>query len=235
MTEVIIREGTEAFIVKGVSSIIELVKKCSKNGLNVNQLVGLDLGRPVDFLHHVANNQITPPFQFDNKTNIVPNFSDNKMKTPLSNDGNTKMAQITIISENGTPYKIGYCLAYLFSNSLNHENLLLGPEIYTNDLTFGIIGTLSCYSDGQLLSENRYSTDEIIFPAIVEDAFENSYNLESGALYIQLLDMLELQELDYKKLPNRNSSNFIEIEIPQFGIHLKNPRKPIQKIDILSA
>lgn len=232
--KVIVREGTEAFVVEGVSSISELSTKSIKNGFTINeQLSRMDFSNPIDIESLFNQNSLTFPLEsFVNQEFHV--FGTAKIiKTP-------HIVEINILNDENSFYKLGYCLGYSDLTALKKDHatcyafnatnvqLYWGPEIITGNSCENLSGILSLVRDGEKTIKKEIFLGDFLYENQQSPEILSHKKAKSGDIYIQILDPIpELSLFNYH--PQKN--DFYELDIPQFGIQLHDfgRKKSIKK------
>lgn len=226
-SRVVVRDGTEAYIISGVSSTYELVMKSIKNGLTLaEQINRLEFEQAVDLHHlHHRHQLITP---IDKPSDIHMHVSGlQEMRTM------PKIAEISVVGQDGNLFTVGFCMAYILPTELishraaplslqvGEDAVSLGPEILTGDLPEAIMGTLSQVRNGQVIYKDRLSLNEIFiaYPR-VKFKFETSHTAD---VFIQLFSPFERFQTPDTKMQD---GDVFELAIDQFGLPLDNPWKP---------
>ena len=223
---VVVREGTEAYIISGVATTYELVIKSIKNRLTLaEQIHRLEFEQAVDLHHLRRKNQLMSPIDKPNSIHLHVSGVNEMRSMP-------KIAEISVVGQDGALFIVGFCAAYILPSGLNISQMTqpwlqagehviaLGPEILTGGLPETTIGILNQVREGRVIYTDRLSLNRIFldYPR-VNFKYETSHNAD---IFIQLFTPFERFQPPRAKMQD---GDFWELEIAQFGLPLDNPRK----------
>lgn len=194
--------------------------------------MGLNGGRPTDgspssepeWFYKGDGSIVVPP----NAPFLVPSFVEDAGEEP-------ELAGIYIISDDGKPVCIGYCLGNEFSDHIKERrNYLLlahsklrpcsiGPELYLGELPKTITGTSRIIRDGNIIWEKDFVTGEDTMTHSLEGLayhhFKYAQFRRAGDLHIHFFGTATLSFADGIKT---KSGDVFEIQSEVFGQTLKN-------------
>lgn len=195
--------------------------------------MGLDGGRPSDgspssepeWFYKGDGSIVVPP----NAPFAIPAFAEDAGEEP-------EIAGIYIISDDGEPVCIGYCLGNEFSDHIKERrNYLLlahsklrpcsiGPELYLGELPKTITGTSRIIRDGKTLWEKDFVTGEDTMTHSLEGLayhhFKYAQFRRPGDLHIHFFGTATLSFADGIKT---TKGDVFEIQSEVFGAALTNP------------
>lgn len=192
--QVVVRVGTEAYVISDCSSTYDLARDCANLGITLKQLISqLGLGAAVDVEGALAQGQVLAPIHHPDPTQMFLSAAPDPIParrgmhawhyrgdgraivTPgmplLVNDlapnidAGPSVAGVYIISDIGTPFRIGFAMASDFSdrvmNTQSYAGLVqgrlrpmaLGPELLLAALPHDIQGTLRLTKDDTAIAD----------------------------------------------------------------------------------
>ncbi|PCI87435.1 MAG: hypothetical protein COB24_06125 [Hyphomicrobiales bacterium] len=220
---VVVREGTEAYTLSGVSTTYQLVIKCIQNSLTLaEQINRLEFEQAVDLQHLYTEHKLVAPIE---APSAIQQHVTGEQDMPTM----PKIAAISVVAQDGNLLTIGYCMAYILSDArnLNHsflptlefeDNVIaLGPEILTGGLPQVMDGILSQVRNGKVIFNDNLGLNDVFsaFPAL-DSKYQTSL---AGDVFIQLFSPFKLFEMPHIRL---QEGDFFELEIAQFGLPMEN-------------
>lgn len=231
--KLVAREGTEAYIISGVSTVYELAEKCLKNHLSLSQQIGmLEFEQAVDLQHLFSKNQVMTPLLMPQANQvhlalIAANQTANLSHQTLNDQQKLpKIAEINMAAPDGSLLHIGHCLAYILPDKMPtdcalqtmSETLSLGPEILIGDLPDGLLATAKIYKNNQILEQKSILLDDEI------EALANSIIANKMAQTGDVLINLHCPMAQYwGEISPHQPSLYAGLEIAEFGLPLVNP------------
>ncbi|MBO0347362.1 GguC protein [Roseibium sp. CAU 1637] len=304
-TAVVTRDGTEAYVVKGTSTVYDLALDCIRSGKSISERIGeLGLGEAVDLpaaadegrlllpimppdpahLHltgtglthlgsastrnamHVkpkndAQDEVTDSMKMfqlgleggkavDGKAGVQPEWfykGNGHCAVPggaplvspeFAKDGGEEpeIAGIYVISDDGTPFRIGFALANEFSDHvtekvnylyLAHSKLRpasFGPEILVGELPQNIEGTSKIIRNGKTFWEKPFVSGEANMSYSLDNLEHHHFKYDvfrkPGDVHVHMFGTATLSFAD--KISPQDGDVF-EISAAPFGLPLKNP------------
>jgi hypothetical protein len=147
-----------------------------------------------------------------------------------------EVAGIYLVSEDGTPYRLGFTLANEFSDHvtertnylyLAHSKLrhaALGPELLVGELPADIRGTVRIRRNTQIVWERQFLTGEKNMSHSVRNLehhhFKYALFRRPGDLHVHFFGTATLSFADGVRA---EPGDVFEIEAPPFGLPLRNP------------
>lgn len=220
---VVVREGTEAYTLSGVSTTYQLVIKCLQNGLTLaEQINRLEFEQAVDLQYLYTENKLAVPIE---APETVQQHVSGGQEMPTM----PKIAAISVVAQDGDLFKLGYCMAYILPDAqdINHSFLptlkiaddviALGPEILTSGLPQVMNGVLNQVRNGKIIYKDKLRLNEVFlaFPRL-NFKCEASH---AGDIFIQLFTPFKLFEMPRVQWQD---GDFFELEIDQFGLPMAN-------------
>jgi len=147
-----------------------------------------------------------------------------------------ELAGIYLVSEDGTPYRLGFTLANEFSDHvtertnylyLAHSKLrpaALGPELLVGELPADIRGTVRIRRNTQILWERQFLTGEVNMSHSVHNLehhhFKYALFRRPGDLHVHFFGTATLS---FAHAVHAEPGDVFEIEAPPFDLPLRNP------------
>ncbi|MBL1420643.1 MAG: hypothetical protein COC24_009070 [Alphaproteobacteria bacterium] len=220
---VVVREGTEAYTLSGVSTTYQLVIKCIQNGLTLaEQINRLEFEQAVDLQYLYTEHKLVAPIE---APSAIQQHVTGEQDMPTM----PKIAAISVVAQDGNLLTIGHCMAYILSDArnLNHsflptlkfaDNVIaLGPEILTSGMPHVMNGVLSQVRNGRVIFNHNLRLNDL-FSAFPPVDFKHQAS-HAGDVFIQLFAPFKLFEMPHIHL---QKGDFFELEIAQFGLPMEN-------------
>lgn len=147
-----------------------------------------------------------------------------------------ELAGIYLISDDGTPYRLGFTLANEFSDHvteranylyLAHSKLrpaALGPELLVGELPADIRGTVRIRRGARIVWERQFLTGEANMSHSLRNLEHHHFKYplfrRPGDLHVHFLGTATLSFADGVRA---EAGDVFEIEAPPFGLPLRNP------------
>lgn len=224
---VVVREGTEAYTLRGVSTTYQLVMKCLQNGLTLaEQINRLEFEQAVDLQHLYTENKLATPIE-------APNTARQHVLGGQDMPTMPKIAAISVVTQDAELFVIGYCMAYILPSAqgrnhgflptlkIGNDAVVLGPEILTSGLPQVMNGVLNQVRNGKIIFTDKLRLDEVslAFPQL-DYKYEAS---QAGDIFIQLFAPFEMPAVQWQ------AGDFFELEITQFGLPIANIEQILER------
>lgn len=162
---------------------------------------------------------------------VSPSFADDGGEEP-------EMAGVYIIAEDGTPFRVGFALANEFSDHvmervnylyLAHSKLRqssFGPEIRLGDLPKDVVGSSRILRDGKVVFDKPFLSGEANMSHSIDNLEHHHFKYDlfrqPGDVHVHMFGTATLSFAEGFKA---KTGDVFEIEVPEFGLPLRNPLK----------
>src|SRR3984893_1085989 len=175
-------------------------------------------------------------YKGDGRSIVAPESALTSPQFALDGGEEPELAGIYLIAQDGTPFRLGFCLANEFSDHimermnylyLAHSKLRpasIGPELRLGELPPDIRGTARVRRGAQVIWEKPFLTGETNMSHYVHNLehhhFKYSMFRRPGDLHVHFFGTATLSFSDGIKALD---GDVFEIEAPPFGLPLRNP------------
>lgn len=179
-------------------------------------------------------------YKGDGRSIVAPESPLSSPQFALDGGEEPELAGIYVVGADGTPFRLGFCLANEFSDHvmertnylyLAHSKLRpasIGPELLTGELPSDIRGTARVRRGAQMLWEKPFLTGETNMSHYVQNLehhhFKYSLFRRPGDVHVHFFGTATLSFSDGIKAQD---GDVFEIEAAPFGLPLRNPLQTI--------
>jgi hypothetical protein len=179
-------------------------------------------------------------YKGDGRSIVAPESPLSSPQFALDGGEEPELAGIYVVGADGTPFRLGFCLANEFSDHvmertnylyLAHSKLRpasIGPEMLTGELPSDIRGTARVRRGAQMLWEKPFLTGETNMSHYVHNLehhhFKYSLFRRPGDVHVHFFGTATLSFSDGIKAQD---GDVFEIEAAPFGLPLRNPLQTI--------
>ena len=195
--------------------------------------MGLEGGKPAE-----GKEGVQPEWFYKGNGTVVAQPGSPLISPSFADDGGEEpeIAGIYIIGDDGTPFRIGFALTNEFSDHvmervnylyLAHSKLRpasFGPEILIGDLPSDVQGTSRIRRGGAVIWEKPFLSGEANMSHTIGNLEHHHFKYglfrQPGDVHVHMFGTATLSFADGVKA---EPGDVFEIEVPEFGLPLKNP------------
>lgn len=180
-------------------------------------------------------------YKGDGRSLVAPESPLTSPQFALDGGEEPELAGIYVIAQNGTPFRLGFCLANEFSDHimermnylyLAHSKLRpasIGPELLLGELPSDIRGTARVRRGAEVIWEKPFLTGEANMSHHVRNLEYHHFKYDMfrrpGDVHVHFFGTATLSFSDGIKTVE---GDMFEIEAPRFGLPLRNPLKIVE-------